>query len=262
MFSGQYATVALFSETFRLPGGAVAAWLSTLMQTLLVSSIFFLVLLFPTGRLLSPRWRVVAWTGGLVIVAWVISRAFNPGPLEDFPSIENPFGVEAATILDPLGVVGSWAGPACFVAAIFSLILRFYRSRGEERLQLKWFAYAAMLGFLAILLGGEGPFGTLVWTVAPLSLPVSAAIAILKYRLYDIDLIINRTLVYGTLTAVVVGVYVLVVGYLGALFQTGGNLAISLVATGIIAVIFQPIRGRLQQGVNHLMYGGGMTLTA
>ena len=155
MLSGQYATVVLSSEASPLPGGAAAAWLSTLTQTLLVSSMFFLVLLFPTGRLLSPRWRVVAWTGGLAIAAWVVSRTLRPGPLEDFPAANNPFGVDAAAVLDALGGVGGWAGPTCFVAAIASLILRFYRSRGEERLQLKWFAYAATLGFLAVLLGGD-----------------------------------------------------------------------------------------------------------
>ena len=263
MFSGQYATVALYSEASRLPGGEAAAWLSTLMQILSVSSIFFIALLFPTGRLPSPRWRVVAWTVGLVIVAWVISRASHPGPLRDFPSAKNPFGVEAAaTILDPFGGVGTWVGPACVIAAIVSLALRFYRSRGEERLQLKWFVYAATLGFLAILLGNvlapatfEGQLGDLVWTIAPLSLPVSAGIAILKYRLYDIDLVINRTLVYGALTVCVAGIYVLVVGYLGAMFGVDGSLSISLIATGIVAVLFAPLRDRLQRAVNRLMYG-------
>ncbi|MBA2693176.1 MAG: GAF domain-containing sensor histidine kinase [Rubrobacter sp.] len=255
MFSGQYATVALFSEASTLPVGATAAWLSTLMQTLFVSSIFFLILLFPTGRLPSPRWRVVAGIGALAIAAWIISRSLRPGPLEDFPSTQNPFGLEAATAMDVLGGVGGWVGPACFVAVVASLITRFRHSRSEERMQIKWFAYAATLGFLAILLGGEGPLGTLVWTVAPLSLPVSAAIAILKYRLYDIDVIINRTLVYGALTACVVGIYVLIVGYLGAVFQTSGSLAISLVATGLVAVVFAPLRDRLQRAANRLMYG-------
>jgi signal transduction histidine kinase len=255
MLSGQYATVALFSESSRLPAGTIAAWLSTVTQTLLVSSMFFLVLLFPTGRLPSPRWRVVAWTGGLAIAAWVLSRALHPGPLEAFPSAENPFGVEAATVVDALGSVGTWLGPACLVAAIVSLALRFYRSRGEERLQLKWFFYAATLGFLAILLLGEGPLGTLVWALAPLGLAVAAALAILRYRLYDIDTLINRTLVYGALTACVVGIYVLIVGYLGAMFRTGGGLPISLVAAGVVAVLFAPLRERLQRAVNRLMYG-------
>jgi hypothetical protein len=259
MLSGQYATVALFSETSSLPCGAVAAWLSTLMQILWVSSIFFLVLLFPTGRLPSPRWQGVAWTGALVLATWVISRALHPGPLEDFPSAENPFGVEAATVLDTLGGVGNWIGPACFVAAIVSLTQRLYRSRGEERLQLKWFVYAATLGFLAILLGGEGPFGTLVWTLAPLSLPVSAAIAVLKYRLYEIDLIINRTLVYASLTAILVSVYFGVVTTTQALFRTltGQESSPQLVvvaSTLVIAALFNPLRRRIQSFIDRSFY--------
>src|SRR5439155_9756124 len=92
-------------------------------------------------------------------------------------------------------------------------------------------------------------------TVGFLLIPLSLGLAILRYRLWGIDVIINRTLVYGALTASVVGLYVLVVGYLGALFRTGGNLAISLVATGLVAILFQPLRGRLQRAVNRLMYG-------
>ncbi len=204
MLSGQYATVALFSgEPSRLPGGAVAGWLSTLAQQSLVATVLFLVLLFPTGRLLSPRWRPFALLAGTVFVVWVISEALGPGPLEEFAPARNPFGVEGiAPILGALELVGGWAGIAVFVGAILSLILRFYRSRGDERLQLKWFVYAATVGFLAIGLAGETPIvGELVWLVAPLSLPITAGIAILKYRLYDIDRIINRTLVYASLTA-------------------------------------------------------------
>jgi hypothetical protein len=180
LFSGQYATITLFSGT--LPGGAVAGWLSTIAQTSVVCSILFLILLFPTGRLLSPRWRPVAWIAGAAVVVWVVSLALIPGPIENFPSVQNPFGIEAAAaVLGLLEAIGGWTGLVCFAAAIFTLILRFYRSRGDERLQLKWFAYASTLGFLAILLGGESQFiGTLTWTVALLSLPISAGIAILR----------------------------------------------------------------------------------
>ena len=201
LFSGQYATVALLSEA--LPGGAVAAWLSTLVRISVLLSFLFLVLLFPTGKLPSPRWRPVVWIAATAIAILVISVALTPGPIEDFAPTRNPFGVEAVG-LDVLGRVGGMAAFACFVAAILSLIVRFYRSRGDERLQLKWFVYATTLGFLAITaLSVEGILGTLVWTVAPLSLLASAGIAVLRYRLYDID-IINRTLVYAALTAMLV----------------------------------------------------------
>jgi hypothetical protein len=257
MFSGQYAAVALLSEA--LPGGAVAAWLSTLAQHVHVSSLLFLILLFPTGRLLSPRWRPVAWIAGAILVVTVISQALAPGPVENFPSVRNPFGVEAiAAGLDLLGPIGFWTVLSCIVAAILSLILRFYRSRGEERLQLKWFAYAATLGFLAILLGGEYQIiGTLVWTVAPLSLPISAGIAILKYRLYDIDVIINRTLVYASLTAMLAGVYFGAVVSLQYGFRTltGQESQLAVVAsTLVIAALFQPFRWRIQGFIDRRFY--------
>ena len=136
MFSGQYATVALHSQTW--PGGATAAWLSTLAQFSIVFSTLFLIFLFPTGRLPSPLWRPVAWIAGMVIAVSVAVTALTPGMIEDFPSVRNPFSVEsAAAVLGILDAVGGWMGLACFVAAILSLILRFYRSRGDERLQLK-----------------------------------------------------------------------------------------------------------------------------
>ena len=258
LFSGQYATVALPSET--LPGGAVAAWLSTLVQFSVLFSLLFLVLLFPTGRLPSPRWRPVVWIAGTAIVVSVISLALSPGPMtEGFVRVPNPFGVEAAaTVLDILGGIGLWASLACFVAAILSVILRFYRSRGEERLQLKWFVYASTLGFIAIVLSGGGIIGALIWAIAPLSLPVSAGIAILKYRLYEIDLIINRTLVYGILTASLAAVYFGGVAATQAIFRTltdqqQPQLPI-VVSTLVIAALFNPLRRRIQSFIDRRFY--------
>ena len=257
LLSGQYATVALRSQTW--PGGATAAWISTLAQSSIVFSTLFLIFLFPTGKLPSPLWRPVAWIAGMVIAVSVAVTALTPGMIEDFPSVRNPFGVEsAAAVLSILDAVGGWMGLACFVVAILSLILRFYRSRGDERLQLKWFAYAATLGFLAILFGGEARVSvTLVWTVAPLSLPICAGIAILMYRLYEIDLLINRTLVYGSLTAALALVYVGGVVSLQYAFRalTGSESQIAIVASTLtIAALFVPLRRRVQGFVDRLFY--------
>jgi len=265
IFSGQYATVALFSDDTRLPGGAIAGWLSTLMQSSVVAAALFLILLFPTGSLLSPRWRILAWTAGLSIVASLISLALLPGPLRDFRAARNPFGIEgAAVILEPIEAAGGVVFLLCFVAAIVSLILRFYGSQGEERLQLKWFAYAAVLGFVAILFGSvlvpaslDDRFGTLVWTVAPLGLPVSAGVAILRYRLYEIDLLINRTLVYASLTATLALVYVGGVASLQHAFRAlaGGESRLAVVASTLaIAALFVPLRRRVQGFVDRLFY--------
>jgi hypothetical protein len=268
MFSGQYATVALISDSKQLPGGAFAAWLSTLMQSSFVYPILFLVLLFPTGKLLSPRWRVVAWTAGLVIVASLVSLALRPGRIENFPSARNPF--EGPPFVEWVEAAGGVLGPAYFVAAIISLILRFRRSRGEERQQIKWFAYASALGFMAILLvtlfdlpvvdeRTDALVEHLVWTVAPLSLPISAGIAILKYRLYEIDIIINRTLVYGSLTALLAAVYFGGVAATQAIFRalTGQEeqpqLAI-VVSTLVIAALFNPLRRSIQSFIDRRFY--------
>jgi hypothetical protein len=150
MFSGQYATVVLISSGTQLPRGVFVAWLSTLVQSSWVYSLLFLILLFPNGQLPSPRWRVVAWIAGLVLVISLISLALQPGPIESFPVVRNPFA--GPLFLELVGAASEVIGPACFVAAIVSLILRFRGSRGAERLQLKWFAYAATVGFVAILL--------------------------------------------------------------------------------------------------------------
>lgn len=256
LFSGQYATIALLSE--KLPGGGVAAWLSTVAQTSIVFSILFLILLFPTGRLHSPRWRPVAWIVGTIIVVSVVSLALTPGPVEGFPSVRNPFGIEGSSFLEWIDTSGEPIGLACFVAAIFSLFLRFRRSRGEERQQLKWFVYATTLGFLTIVLGSERQIiGTLVWTVAPLSLPISAGIAILRYRLYDIDVVINRALVYGVLTVSLVLVYLGCVLSLQYAFRalTGGVSQLAVVTSTLaIAALFNPLRRRIQGFIDRRFY--------
>jgi hypothetical protein len=260
-FSGQYATVALSGST-RLPVGPYAAWLSTLMQFSAVSTIIFLIMLFPTGRLLSPRWRAVAWAVGLVLAVSLISLALSPGPIQDFAPTPNPFGV-GVVVPGFLQALVGWLGLACIVAVVVSLVLRFYRSRGEERLQLKWFVYAATLGILAILLADFVPeplgvwIANLAWTVAPLGLPVSAGIAILRYRLYDIDLIVNRTLVYGSLTASLALVYVGSVASLQYVLRatTGETSQLVVVASTLaIAALFNPLRRRIQNFVDRRFY--------
>jgi signal transduction histidine kinase len=196
-------------------------------------------------------------------------------------------GLTTYDFLDASGFIGETLLLTSILAAICSLALRLHRARGDERQQLKWFLYAAVpaaLCFSYVLLSfvvfdfTMFVFGTplklmvddyndsvvgafilqVILYVAVFSLlvvPVFTYIAIVRHHLYDVDVVINRTLVYGALSACVVGIYVLAVVALGALFQVQGNLAISLLATGLVAVLFQPLRGRLQRGVNRLMYG-------
>ena len=263
MFSGQYATVALAPDGPTLPGVALAAWLANLAQSSFVVSILFLVLLFPDGMLPSRRWRPLVWAMGTLIAVSLIVVALSPGPIVEFPSVSNPFGVEAATLPGPVLAAGQLGVLACVVATILSLVLRFYRSRGEERLQLKWFTYAATVGLtMPLLLNLLAPaafevLGRLLWTLGFLGLPVSIGIAILNYRLYDIDRIINRTLVYGTLTASLVLVYVASVARLQRMFSplTGEGNQLSVVAsTLLIAALFVPLRRRVQGFIDRRFY--------
>jgi len=263
IFFGQYASVALAPDGPVLPGAALAAWLAMLAQNSFPISILFLVLLFPDGRLPSRRWRPLAWAMGAFLAITLVIGALSPGPFPEFPSASNPFGVGVAKLSGPVLAAGGLGGLFCVVATMLSLIVRFYFSRGEERLQLKWFTYAAVVGlstplFLSTLAPAAfqmvGPFA---WTLGFLSLPVSAGIAVLKYRLYGIDLIINRTLVYGPLTTMLLAVYVGGVLLLQYAFRalTGSASQLAIVAsTLLIAALFNPLRRRVQTFIDHLFY--------
>jgi signal transduction histidine kinase len=284
-FSLAYADYALL-ENLALPGSEYAAWFSTLVEfTGLVLAGVLVMLLFPDGRLLSRWWQLVAWMAVLGAVLTALYDAFYVSSVSHYTYVENPFGFQGNYIVGITTFEFFWASAlvgeilllTSSLAAIFSLVLRLHRARGEERSQLKWFLYAAVpasLCFSFVLLSYVvfdftnlafgtplEPFGQneneifYVGVFGLLFVPVFTYIAILRYNLYDIDVVINRTLVYGALTSCVIGIYVLAVGALGALFQAQGNIAVSLLATGLVAVLFQPLRSRLQRGVNTLMYG-------
>ena len=281
-----YADYALL-ENLVLPGGEYVAWVSTWVGFAIPTLAVFLILLFPDGRLPSRRWWIVTWAVLLGAVFGALGDALYPEYLFTHPYIENPFGVVGViggslTTYDLFGasiLLGRTLQLVSILAALFSLVVRLHRRQGSERQQIKWFLYAAVpltvfanvitINSMVYTYSTTFGFGTehllSTWTLfnavdfvavfAFLLIPVFTYIAILRFNLYDIDLIINRTLVYGALTTCVVAIYVLAVVALGTLFRAQGNLAISLTATGLVAVVFQPLRGRLQRGVNRLMYG-------
>ena len=203
-----FAWASYSLEVAALPAATYAAWFATWASVLAPGFIAFCFLLFPDGRLLSPRWRVAAWVS-LGLFAIVVARfALVPGPLSDFPAVRNPFGVDA---LEPLTALPEdlLFSPllACAAAA---LVVRLRRSRGVERQQVKWFAYSAAMipafliagGTISALTGAAddsamGHAFAFLFALILAGLPISAGVAILRYRLYDIDLVINRTLVYG-----------------------------------------------------------------
>ena len=252
----EYATYTLVVRPDSLPGAATAAWLDTWVGIPGFVSLALVPLLFPDGPP-SRRWWPLVWIAAGAIVVGTVSFALMPGPLDSYPSVDNPFGIEGAKgAFELLLSVGALVTVVTLFIGIASLVVRYRRSRGAERQQIKWFTYAAAVIPLTLL--GNTLFPDLSWLIGSVGvacMPVAIGFAILRYRLYDIDLVINRTLVYGALTAIVVGLYVLIVGGLGTLLQNRVNLLVSLLATGVVAVLFTPLRDRLQRGVNHMMYG-------
>jgi hypothetical protein len=254
----EYATYAYVTRPGSLPGATLAAWYGSWPWVPAIAlALIFTPLLFPTGRLLSPRWRPIAWLAGAATAAFMLLGALGPElDLARDHAIANPIGVawaensEESPVVPTLSVLLVVSG----LAAAGSLVLRFRRSRGEERQQLKWFTYAVALLPLFVLadfLPGSG--GSLLSAVPLVLLPVAVGVAILRYRLYDIDRLINRTLVYGLLTALLAGVYAGTVLVLGQVFGGVGKDPPSWAVAGAtlaVAALFQPARRRIQAVVD------------
>ena len=237
----------------------------------------FVFLLFPNGRLPSKKWRALAWLSGAVIVLASVGVAFSPGRLANLGGARNPFGLEENPWLYYGMLVFLLLLPVCMLLSAASLVLRFRRSRGEERQQIKWIAFAAsVVGLLyliamstAFLFPSEAWFqpGSRWWLdllaygalFSFTLVPIAVGVAMLRYRLYDIDIIINRTLVYGSLTVTLVSLYLGGVVSAQALFrlltgqQQQPQLAV-VVSTLAIAALFNPLRRRIQALIDRRFY--------
>jgi hypothetical protein len=256
----EYAAYASRTRPGSLPGVVLAAWYSSWWwYPTLVGVLVFTPLVFPTGRLLSTRWRPVAVVAAVGTVAIITLSALQPTLEGEDQPVRNPIGL--AGVPDPeegvLGAILFGLLLLCSAAAVTSVVLRFRRSQGVERQQLKWFTYAATLLVLFLLLTDylfpqSGAVEVLYGLVVAL-VPIAAGIAILRYRLYDIDRLINRTLVYGALTALLGAVYAAAVLVGGQVFGgVGGNPPSWAVAAATLAVaaLFQPARRRIQAVVD------------
>jgi hypothetical protein len=263
-----------YDETGATALAGVLGWFSVWsLYAWLGLGVIALPLVFPDGHVLSPRWR---WVLRIAVAAFVFSfvgTGFKPGALgtSQKPDIQNPFGVPALKgVLAAVNVVGEVLFIVAIVAAVASVVVRFRRSRGEARLQLKWFALVGsvmIVGFLvaavAAAFGDDSPIaflGNIGWPVGLLSLivgiPVATGIAMLRYRLYEVDVVINRTLVYGLLTATLAGAYlgpVLLLQLALDSLTSGSSLAVAI-STLAVAALFRPARARIQGVVDRRFY--------
>jgi hypothetical protein len=235
----------------------------------------YLILLFPDGKLPSRRWRPLAWLSGMVMVLASLGITFSPGPLEGHPGVSNPLGLEGAPPwVFTAGIAILLLLPLCMIASALSLVLRYRRSWGEEREQIKWIAFAAsVVGLLYLITmvssftfsGPWGAAGTPLWLgllqqvslVSFTAVPIAVGFAVLKYRLYDIDLLINRTLVYGSLSATLVVLYFggIVVLLWVFVALTGEKSTLAVVAsTLLIAALFNPLRRGIQGFIDRRFY--------
>ncbi len=257
-FAAEYSVVGLAARP-ALPGAAASAWLDSWIFLPIVCVItFFIPLLFPDGRLPSRHWRPVAILGALAFSWLAITIAIQPGPMQTYTTLENPFSVQT-----PWGAAAILVGiPATLVfafAAALSMVLRFRGAGAVERAQIKWFAYAVgifvpLSAASAVLQGNkliEVPGAAATNLVA-----IAVGVAALRYRLYEIDALVNRTLVYGALSAVLLGTYLLTVLVLSAVlrpFVGSSDLAVAGSTLAVVAA-FIPLRAAIQRAVDRRFY--------
>lgn len=266
-FTGAYAARS-YATAGGLPAATVIEWVSSWAWFpgigLLAS---FGLLLFPDGRLPSSRWKPVPYFAAFLVAVVTVSMAFLPGPMEPFdatlPSAENPFGVETfGSVIEAGEGIGFALFPLMALICVMSLGFRFKAATTEQRQQIKWFAYSGLVLVVAITfenlindLVGE-PIAQTLFFAGMVFPSVGAGIGILKYRLYDIDVVINRTLVYGALTAILAGTYLGIVVLLQqALAGVTADSDIAIAGSTLaVAALFRPLRSRVQTFIDHRFY--------
>jgi hypothetical protein len=269
--AAEYGEYSLLVRPGSLPGGRVAVSLGEAVSPLMFALLGLALLLFPDGRLPSRRWRKLPWILGAAALLGVVGLGLRPGHFaeaESFKAFSNPLGVGSdPEPFDALGGLGWLLVSSGVVACGVAMVRRMRRAHGIERLQLKWIAFAASLfaaGFLLISItffaGLSGrtidPLRTGVLGIGFCTIPIAAGVAILRYRLYDIDVVINRTLVYGALTATLAAAYlgsVLLLQLLLRPLTADSNLAIAA-STLAVAALFRPARSRIQAAVDRRFF--------
>jgi signal transduction histidine kinase len=254
-----YAALSL-GHPHQIPGGVLVLAL----QPLVWATGVFLVavalpLVFPTGKLLSRRWMLVVALGLAFVAMELPANMLMPGhTFSNRSELVNPIGlVGQEDVLNALGFLGTFAGILAIMGVVASLVVRFRRSRGVERQQIKVFLFTFLLIPVTMALQNISVLGEVAYAVAVGGIPIAIGLAVIRYRLYGIEVVISRTLVYGALAAFITAVYVGIVVGIGHLVGSGEqpNLLLSIIATAIVAVAFQPVRERLEKLANRLVYG-------
>lgn len=266
--SSAYALRTILIDPGSLPGGEIATWVSAWAWIPGVATLLtFGLLLYPDGRLPSRRWRLVPYGAAVAMAGAITGVALMPGKMEPFeeggPRLYNPVGIEgAAGFLDPLA--GLCLSSLAFFGAlsVASLVFRFRGASPRQRQQIKWFMYPAALLVVVVLLEGQlerllgAEISEFFFTFAILLLPLGTGIGILKYRLFDIDVVINRTLVYLALTAILVGTYLGIVVLLQQVLTgitVDSDIAVAA-STLAVAALFRPVRSRVQAFIDQRFY--------
>jgi len=260
LFSQGYSTYALLARPDALPGGVWAAWAAAWSWIPSLGVLPLLLLLFPTGRVLSPRWRVVAWVTSVSIVGACAVASTLPFELiaPQLP-VDNPMTVGLARSANaPAQALFAAVLFGSLISSVVSIFLRFRRANAEERSQLKWLGYAgffliASLGLnLALFAGSDSGAGAILPSLGVAAIPVGMGVSILKFRLYDIDRVVSRTLLYAVLTAFLGAAYFVAVVSLQALLgERVGTSPLAVAATTLgVAALFGPARARIQGGID------------
>jgi signal transduction histidine kinase len=250
-----YGRHALVIAPGSWPGGGLASWIAAWAWVPLVHTFPMLLLLLPNGRPLSKRWRWVLYVA-VGEATFVLIGFMATWPFRGVRLLAGPDKLPNPPVL--ISLVGPAAFPIftmVFLASVVSIVVRFMRSRGEERQQLKWITYGVLVVAVEFMITLIHPLPTIADAIAIVPLAAAMAIAILKYRLYDIDVVINKTLVYGAMAGFITAVYVAIVVGIGRAVGSDRSIALSILATALVAVAFQPVRERVQRLANRLVYG-------
>jgi hypothetical protein len=259
-YGGSWAQLAHDVLRADVPFDELGAWFgSWLFGPTFGGLAIFLMFLFPTGRFLSARWRWGGWLGVFGITLSIVGMAIAPGPLNSAPWMVNPFGVSGAgDWLQLASTVGTALAVPVFTMALASLAVRFRRAGPIEREQLKWFALPATGCVLALLcsIATVGPVSDALWAAGLVLLvlvPITIGVAILRYRLWDIDRIVSRTIAYGILTVLLAGLFGLLVVVLeeALVSVTAGDTIVVAISTLAVISVFQPLRRRIQRAVDN-----------